>query len=93
MDFLRVTDNDSGSGSDNGSSVPVIPPILVAPTDVATMQDGLNAVGISSVSSLVFIPTEQLVVTGEGYDKNIDLIELFEDLDDVDSVYHNMADS
>ena len=48
---------------------------------------------IPGAMRLAYIPKELVKVKGEHYDTNQEFIEVLEELDDVDTVFHNMMPS
>jgi transcriptional/translational regulatory protein YebC/TACO1 len=65
--------------------------LLVANSEeLLQLQDLATSLQLSGSSSLAYIPLELVKVSEEDREKNKLLIEEFEDLEDVDVVYHNM---
>ncbi len=68
--------------------------VIVDPEFCSSMQDAITSkLGVEVSGSLEYIPTSSVTVSDVDYQKNMDLIEVFEGLDDVDKVYHNIDDS
>jgi transcriptional/translational regulatory protein YebC/TACO1 len=70
--------------------------VLVEPTDCSTMFDAMKehieAVSASEAKmSLAWIAKAPVVCTDEDFERNMKIIDALEDLDDVDSVEHNMS--
>eukprot|EP00981_Chlorochromonas_danica_P006602 scaffold1438_cov173-Ochromonas_danica.AAC.7 len=77
------------SNDDDKTSPP--PELIVANADeLGLLQDLVSHSQLSGSTSLAYLPTELVKVSAEDMEKNIWLIEDFEELDDVDAVYHNM---
>jgi YebC/PmpR family DNA-binding regulatory protein len=82
---LQVEDGDG----DSKTSV-----VLVEPTDCAAMFDVVKGLGHDDEKtkmSLAWITKAPVECTDEEFDKNMEIIDALEDLDDVDSVEHNMS--
>jgi len=74
-------------GDAEGTSV-----VYVEPTDTAAMADAIRAMGIEDCkTSLVYVSKAPVECSEEDFEKNMQIIEALEDLDDVDSVEHNMS--
>lgn len=74
-------------GDEEGSSV-----VLVEPTDCASMFDTVKGMGYEDAKmSLTWISKAPVECTEEDFEKNMEIIEALEELDDVDSVEHNMS--
>ncbi len=59
--------------------------------ELTKVKDALEKAGLKLESAkLVMVPRDLLEVTEEQMDSNMALIEYIEDLEDVDTVYHNM---
>ena len=65
--------------------------ILTAPEDFATVRDGLKEAGYEfAMVEITYIPQNTVELTDEDELKNMEnLIDMLEDLDDVQEVYHN----
>lgn len=74
-------------GDDEGTSV-----VYVEPTDSANMLGAINGMGLEDAKmSLAWISKAPVECTDEDFEKNMAIIEALEELDDVDSVEHNMS--
>lgn len=74
-------------GDDEGTSV-----VFVEPTDTAAMAEAIKSLGHGEVkTSLVYVSKAPVECSEEDFEKNMQVIEALEDLDDVDSVEHNMS--
>jgi transcriptional/translational regulatory protein YebC/TACO1 len=81
---LQSMDEEEGEG---GGSI-----ILVEPTDSASMLDAVKAMGHENAKmSLTWISKAPVECSDEDFEKNMEIIEALEELDDVDSVEHNMS--
>ena len=66
--------------------------ILVDPSDCAAMFDAVKEMGhVTAKMSLARIPKAQVECNEMDFEKNMEIIEALEELDDVDSVEHNMS--
>ena len=74
-------------GDVEGTSV-----VFVEPTDTAAMAEAIKAMGHEECkTSLVYVSKAPVECSDEDFEKNMQIIEALEDLDDVDSVEHNMS--
>jgi YebC/PmpR family DNA-binding regulatory protein len=74
-------------GDQEGSSV-----ILVEPTDCAAMYDAVVGMGHEKAKmSLAWISKAPVECAEEDFEKNMQIIDSLMELDDVDSVEHNMS--
>jgi YebC/PmpR family DNA-binding regulatory protein len=74
-------------GNEEGSSV-----ILVEPSDCAAMFDVVKSMGHEKASmSLSWTTKAPVECNDEDFEKNMEIIDALEELDDVDSVEHNMS--
>jgi YebC/PmpR family DNA-binding regulatory protein len=85
-----VDDFSVEANSEEGSTI-----VLVEPSDCATMFDAIKEAGLCSEGgskmSLAWISKAPVECADEDFEKNMDIIEALEELDDVDSVEHNMS--
>lgn len=66
--------------------------IYTKPEELNSVKEGLAKSDISiEQDQIEWLPEELKEVDDETYEKNMQLIEFLEELDDVDAVYHNMA--
>jgi YebC/PmpR family DNA-binding regulatory protein len=74
-------------GDGEGSST-----ILVEPTDAAKMLDVVKEMGFEQAKmELCYISKAPVECTDEDFEGNMNIIDALEELDDVDSVEHNMS--
>jgi len=74
-------------GDEEGSSV-----VLVEPSDSGKMVDVVKGMGHeNSKMSLAWITKAPVECNDEDFEKNMEVIDALEELDDVDSVVHNMS--
>lgn len=65
--------------------------ILTDPSDLAKVKESIEKLGFQvDDETIAMIPKVYVEVTEEIQRQNLELIEYLEELDDVDSVYHNM---
>jgi YebC/PmpR family DNA-binding regulatory protein len=85
-----VDDFTVEAGDESGSTI-----VLVEPTDCATMLDAIKEAGLckedGAKMSLAWISKAPVECSDEDFEKNMEIIEALEELDDVDSVEHNMS--
>jgi len=73
-------------GDAEGTSV-----VYVEPTDAAAMAEAIKGLGHADCKiSLVYVSKAPVECSDDDFEKNMQIIEALEDLDDVDSVEHNM---
>ena len=87
-DYVLKTDCNGlqGSPREEGDST-----IFVEMSDMSAMRDALLGAEYELTTSLQFVPKAGYMVVGdEDFDLNMDAVDAFEELDDVDSVHHNM---
>lgn len=66
--------------------------VLTDPKEASIMNDAVHSLGHENTKmSLIWISKAPVQCTGEDFDKNMELIDALEELDDVDSVEHNMS--
>lgn len=65
------------------------------PSDFHVIQEALKEKGITefSIAEMQMIPQNEVTLTGEDLEKFEKMIDALEDLEDVQNVYHNVADS
>ena len=74
-------------GDEEGTSI-----VYVEPTDSAAMFDTVKQMGFEeSKMSLSWVSKAPVECSDEDFEKNMNIIEALEELDDVDSVEHNMS--
>jgi transcriptional/translational regulatory protein YebC/TACO1 len=74
-------------GDADGTSV-----VYVEPTDAAAMAEAIKGLGHADCKiSLAYVSKAPVECSDDDFDKNMQIIEALEDLDDVDSVEHNMS--
>jgi transcriptional/translational regulatory protein YebC/TACO1 len=64
--------------------------IVASVEEQTVLQEIADELKIPGTISLAYIPKDVVDVSKEQYDQNMSVIETFEDLEDVDTVYHNM---
>lgn len=85
-DFRTVVDGSPFNPEVEGKSA-----IYVAMGDMVALRDALRGVGYIVETSLRNIPKDGCVdVSDEDFEKNMAAIDAFDELDDVDSVEHNI---
>lgn len=67
--------------------------VYVEPKDTSTMADAIKSLGFESgvKMSLIYMTKAPVEVSEEEFEKNMLVIDALEELDDVDSVEHNMS--
>mmetsp|Transcript_21843 Transcript_21843/g.60836 ORF Transcript_21843/g.60836 Transcript_21843/m.60836 type:complete len:80 (-) Transcript_21843:405-644(-) len=74
-------------GDEEGTSI-----VYIEPKDTAIMFDVLKGMGFEDAKlSLSWVTKAPVECTDEDFDKNMEIIDALEELDDVDSVEHNMS--
>ena len=74
-------------GEEEGSSV-----VFVEPSDAGKMFDVVKEMGFESAKmSLSYVSKAPVECTDEDFEANMEIIDALEELDDVDSVEHNMS--
>ena len=74
-------------GDEEGTSI-----VYVEPTDSAVMFDTVKGMGFEEAKmSLAWVSKAPVECSEEEFEKNMSIIEALEELDDVDSVEHNMS--
>lgn len=73
-------------GDAEGTSV-----VYVEPTYSAAMAETVKGMGYECKISLVYVSKAPVECSENDFDKNMQIIEALEELDDVDSVGHNMS--
>jgi YebC/PmpR family DNA-binding regulatory protein len=64
--------------------------IYISPSDVYTVNEALQNAGITSLEAEVrMVPQNMVSVTGKEAQQAMKMLDAFEDLDDVQNVYHN----
>lgn len=83
-----VEDFELMAGDEQGSSV-----VYVEPKDTSAMADAIKSLGHDTgvKMSLVYMTKAPVEVTEDEFEKNMLVIDALEELDDVDSVEHNMS--
>ncbi len=66
--------------------------IYTGANDFLKVKDALSSIGIKDfiTSEITFVPNNYIPVDDETLEKNLELIDMLEDIDDVQNVYHNM---
>mmetsp|Transcript_32707 Transcript_32707/g.47327 ORF Transcript_32707/g.47327 Transcript_32707/m.47327 type:complete len:284 (-) Transcript_32707:105-956(-) len=73
-------------GDEEGTSV-----VFVEPKETSMMKEALVAMGHDPKIDLVYVSKAPVEVSDEDFEKNMEIIDALEELDDVDSVEHNMS--
>lgn len=74
-------------GDEEGSSI-----VLTDPKEAGLMVDAVKSLGFEEVKmSLVHVSKAPVECTEEDFEKNMVIVDALEELDDVDSVEHNMS--
>lgn len=84
-----VEDYDIAEGDEEGSTC-----VYSDPKENAMLFEALKAIGNDENEmkmSLAYVSKAPVEVTDEEFEKNCDIIDALEDLDDVDAVEHNMS--
>jgi transcriptional/translational regulatory protein YebC/TACO1 len=83
-----VEDMELVEGDEEGTSI-----VYTDPKETSAMFDAVKAIGLEEGSKmgLAHISKAPVECTEEDFDKNMAIIEALEELDDVDSVEHNMS--
>ena len=82
-----VDDMELVEGDEDGTSV-----VFTDPKETNMMLEAVKSLGHEKVKmSLVYVSKAPVEVTEEEFEKNMDIIDALEELDDVDSVEHNMS--
>ncbi len=64
--------------------------IVTNADQLSKLQEVMEKLSINGSSNLMYLPKERVTTSDTDYDKNAALVEGFENLDDVDTVFHNM---
>ncbi len=64
--------------------------IVTNADQLSKLQEVMEKLSINGSSNLMYLPKERVTTSDTVYDKNAALVEGFENLDDVDTVFHNM---
>ena len=87
IDFIENTDHLHH----NHDEAQPAPDLIVTNADQMNLLHELTEkLSIGGTSHLVYLPKERVETSEEDYEKNVALVEGFENLDDVDTVFHNM---
>lgn len=74
------------AGDEEGSSI-----VFTDPKQTGMMAEAIRSLGHDEVkSSLVYVSKAPVEVSDEDFEKNMEIVDALEELDDVDSVEHNM---
>jgi YebC/PmpR family DNA-binding regulatory protein len=81
-------DYELSAGDVEGTTI-----LYTDPSEVSMMFEALKSLGCDAGAkmSLTYVTKAPVECSDEDFDKNMDIIEALEDLDDVDSVEHNMS--
>ena len=88
--MMNVLDNGALDFTTNDDSYE----IYTSPEDFIKVKDGLTEMGINDflMSEVTFIASNEMEVDDDTKEKVLGLIEMLEDIDDVQEVYHNMSE-
>ena len=67
--------------------------ITTEPEELFIVKEKLDEAGVLSEASIEMIPKNEVKCSKEDFDSNMALIDWLDDIDDVDSIYHNMEES
>lgn len=81
-------DMEMTEGDEEGTTI-----VYSEPTDASKMLDAVKAIGFEDgvKMSLAWVTKAPVECTDEDFEKNMEIIDALEELDDVDSVEHNMS--
>jgi transcriptional/translational regulatory protein YebC/TACO1 len=65
--------------------------VYTNPNDAGAMAEAVKGMGHSVKMCLTHVSKAPVECTDEDFELNMDIIDALEDLDDVDSVEHNMS--
>eukprot|EP01038_Epipyxis_sp_PR26KG_P010853 gene10853-14570_t len=89
VDYKWLMESDAASTGEDDVVNSVA--FITTPVDqIAALQDSLQQANIDGISKIVYLPNELITTSPESYELNQKLIDGFEELDDVDEVFHNM---
>lgn len=93
VDFIEEESDDAEEGAP-----PPPKAVITDTTSMLTLQEAISKKYVSietpnrSVTAdFEYIPKERMEIDDEAFELNMKLIETFEELDDVDKCYHNIA--
>jgi YebC/PmpR family DNA-binding regulatory protein len=82
-----VEDYEMIPGEEEGTTI-----VLTDPKEGGMMVDAIQSLGHEKLKlTLAWIPKAPVECTDDDFDKNMEIIDALEELDDVDSVEHNMS--
>jgi len=73
-------------GDEEGTSI-----VYTDPKELGIMAEALKSMGHEPKSTLVYVSKAPVEVDEEDFEKNMKIVDALEELDDVDSVEHNMS--
>ncbi|KAL7466590.1 hypothetical protein ACHAXS_006885 [Conticribra weissflogii] len=82
----EIDDVELVEGDEEGTSV-----VYTDPKETGAMFDAVKGMGLEAKMSLAHVSKAPVECTEEDFEKNMAIIDALEDLDDVDSVEHNMS--
>ena len=67
--------------------------IYTAPNDFLKVKDALEALGVKEfiTSEITYVASNNIELDEETHDKVLELVDMLEDIDDVQNVYHNLS--
>ena len=86
IDSVDILPNTSGDSSNHLV-------VWTEPSLLSQMSEVMNQLKYENVTaSLEYVPVDKVKLSEEDYELSMQLIEQFEAIDDVDCIYHNIAD-
>ena len=67
--------------------------IYAAPNDFLKVKDALESIGVKEfiTSEITYVASNNIELDEETHDKVLELVDMLEDIDDVQNVYHNLS--
>ena len=67
--------------------------IYTAPNDFLKVKDALESLGVNEfiTSEITYVANNTIELDEETHDKVLELVDMLEDIDDVQNVYHNLS--
>jgi transcriptional/translational regulatory protein YebC/TACO1 len=74
-------------GDEEGTTI-----VFTAPKEASIMNEAIQSLGFEDTKvSLTWVSKAPVECTDEDFEKNMEIVDALEELDDVDSVEHNMS--
>lgn len=86
VDDVELAEPDEDAGDDENVKAVV----YTGATDLGNMQAALQDAGYECVGTLTYVPMSRVSVSPEALEKNLAALDRFDEIEDVDSVEHNM---